>query len=142
MSTVKFYTAASKEALPEEVEDGAIYFIPNDNINNSIIIYDKENTRYEINHPAIGTYTELATLQNNSSNWVPSAGQIIVVTDAYSEDGINKPMIKIGNGIDSFVGLSYLIEGLDSSILKIHLTSINERTHTLDITNTNVNIIT
>lgn len=68
MSTVKFYTAASKEALPEEVEDGAIYFIPNDNINNSIIIYDKENTRYEINHPAIGTYTELAALQNNSSN--------------------------------------------------------------------------
>ena len=142
MSTVKFYTAASKEALPEEVEDGAIYFIPNDNINNSIIIYDKENTRYKINHPAIGTYTELAALQNNSSNWVPSAGQIIVVTDAYSEDGINKPMIKIGNGIDSFVGLRYLIEGLDSSILKIHLTSINERTHTLDITNTNVNIIT
>ncbi len=50
-------------------------------------------------------------------------------------------MIKIGNGIDSFVELSYLIEGLDSSILKTHLTSINEQTHVLDITNTNVKII-
>ena len=142
MSTVKFFTAANKEALPEEINDGAIYFIPNDNINNSVIVYDKEDTRYQINHPVIGTYAELANLQNNSSNWVPSAGQIIIVTDAYSDNGVNKPMIKIGNGIDSFVGLSYLIEGLDSSILKIHLTSINEKTHVLDITNTNVKIIT
>lgn len=142
MSTVKFYTAASKEALPEEVEDGAVYFIPNDNINNSLIVYDKEDTRYEINHPAIGTYSELAALQINSFDWVPSAGQIVIVTDAYTEDGVNQPMIKIGNGVDPFVGLSYLVEGLDSSILKIHLTSINEQTHVLDITNTNVEIIT
>lgn len=141
MSTVKFYTAASKQALPANIEDGAIYFIPDDNLNNSIIVYDKEETRYEINHPAIGTYAELAALQNNSSNWIPSAGQIVIVTDAYSDNGINKPMIKIGNGIDSFVELSYLIEGLDSSILKTHLTSINEQTHVLDITNTNVKII-
>lgn len=142
MSTVKFYTAASKEALPNQIEDGAIYFIPNDNINNSIIVYDKENSRYEINQPAIGTYSELAALQIKSEPWVPSAGQIIIVTDAYTEDGVNKPMIKIGNGVDPFSNLSYLIEGLDSSVLKIHLTSINEQTHVLDITNTNVEIIT
>lgn len=77
---------------------------------------------------------------------IPKPGEIVVITDAYYDDGQPQPSVKIGNGIKGLSSLSYLADNADISVLENiinehindgtihHQHSVNAQTHTYIVT--------
>lgn len=111
LSTVKFYTGVAQDWDSVPPENGAIYFIPDDN-GNATIAYDMNDRRYWNLAPAVVTVADLG------SNWTPKAGEIVVVTDASELNGEPQPAIKIGDGITSSNNLPYIGDDTDIAALR------------------------
>ena len=128
MSRVKFYTGPENSLDTKAVENGAIYFV-NDN-GNAVIAYDMNNNRYWISHPTVLTLSEM------SSTWIPKAGEIVVISNAYQDDGVDQASIKIGDGVKNIVNLPYVGDDTDISALRTIVTNhINDNNihHTISV---------
>ena len=110
MPHVKFYTDSEVNIDSKAVENGAIYFL---NYGDRVTIaYDMNNNRYFIDYPNLVTLSEL------NSEWIPKAGEIVIVTDAAIEDGKPTPYVKIGNGITNALALPYIGDDTEISELR------------------------
>ena len=110
MSRVKFYTGPINSLDTKQPENGAIYFV-NDN-GNAVIAYDMNSTRYWISHPTVLALSEM------SSTWTPKAGEIVVISNAYQDDGVDQASVKIGDGVKNIVELPYIGNDTDISALR------------------------
>ena len=132
LSQVKFYTGIEANLDDKPIENGAIYFIPQDD-DSAIIAYDMNNNRYWISHPSVVTAAEL------TSSWIPKRGEIVVVSNATINDDIWEPYVKIGDGITNAAALPYIdnntrVDAL-RNVVNTHLGNNNIH-HTVTVTGT------
>lgn len=127
MSKVKFYTGTETNIDDKTIENGAIYFT---NKNGSAVIaYDMNNSRYWINYPSVFTLAEMVAVGNN---YIPKAGEIVVISDAYTENNVPMASIKIGDGVKNIIALPFIGTDTDISILKNHMNDSSiHHTHTV-----------
>ena len=101
LTQVKFYTGREEDLESHDLDNGTIYFLSGDS-NHAVVAYDMNNFRYYVDNPTIKTLAEL------SADWVPKAGEIIIVSDASITDGIPDPYVKIGDGKTNSQALPYI----------------------------------
>lgn len=124
MTQVKFYTGRKEDLEKHELDNGAIYFLSDDD-NHATVAYDMNNSRYYVAKPTIKNLSQL------TADWIPAVGEIVIVSDAAIVDGVPEPYVKIGDGKTNsqllpFIGENSRIDLLEQK-LNQHIN--NERIH-------------
>lgn len=66
------------------------------------------------------------------NNYIPKAGEIVVISDAYTENNVPMASIKIGDGVKNIIALPFIGTDTDISILKNHMNDSSiHHTHTV-----------
>ena len=114
LTQVKFYTGREEDLESHDLDNGSIYFLSGDS-NHAVVAYDMNNFRYYVDSPTIKTLSEL------SPNWIPKAGEIIIVSDATITDGVPDPYVKIGDGKTNSQLLPFIGEDTRITLLEQRL---------------------
>lgn len=101
MTQVKFITGREEDLENKELDNGTIYFLSSES-NHAVVAYDMNNYRYYVDNPTIKTLAQL------SSDWIPRAGEIVIISDASVTDGVPNPYVKIGDGQTDSITLPFL----------------------------------
>ena len=114
MTHVKFCTGNEEYLEDKQIDNGTIYFLSGEN-DHAVVAYDMNNFRYYVDSPTIKTLSEL------SPNWIPKAGEIIIVSDATITDGVPDPYVKIGDGKTNSQLLPFIGEDTRITLLEQRL---------------------